>query len=126
MSTDLQQTFYQAAELFNAGEYDKLCALFDIDAIMKRVDDPGSIVGIGNLLAYLNTHQKPLQPQLEDVKIVFQKGNDGTQGIVIGTARYRDAKQDQRTIPVQFSFVFTRDDKDSDWLLINAFAVPAE
>lgn len=126
MATDLQQAFKQAAALFNAGKYDELGALFHVDAIMKRVDDPGSIVGIGNLVAYLNTHQKSQQPQFEDVRIVSQRGDDGTQGIIIGTAKYRDKKQDHGTIPVQFTFVFTRDDNDSDWLLINAFAVPTE
>ena len=126
MSTDLQQAFEHAAKLFNEGSYDELGRLFHIDAIMKRVDDPGSIVGLGNLIAYLNTHQKPLNPQFEDVKILSQKGVDGTHGIVIGTAKYRDKKQDKATIPVQFTFVFTRDDTDSDWMLINAFAVPSD
>jgi hypothetical protein len=126
MSTDLQQTFEQAAKLFNDGSYDQLGRLFHLDAIMKRVDDPGSIVGLGNLIAYLNTHQKSQNPQFEDIKIQSQKGDTGTQGIIIGTAKYRDKKSDHGTIPVQFTFVFTRDATDTDWLLINAFAVPSD
>ena len=51
--------------LFNAGNYDEFGKFFDVDAVMKRVDDPGSISGIGNLMAYLNTHQKPQNPQFE-------------------------------------------------------------
>src|ERR1700746_2719431 len=119
MSTDFEQTFEQAAKLFNDGSYDQLGRLFHLDAIMKRVDDPGSIVGLGNLIAYLNTHQKPLNPQFEDVKVQSRKAENGTQGIVIGTAKYRDKKSDHGTIPVQFTFVFSRDDTDSDWLLVN-------
>ena len=42
----------------------------------------------------------------------------------MGKAEYRDKKTDTKTIPVHFTFVFTRDDANSDWLLINAFAVP--
>lgn len=124
MATDLGKAFDLVSTLFNEGRYDELGQFFDQDAIMKRVDDPGSISGIGNLMAYLKTHQKPQNPQFEDVKISSKKEPDATQGIVIGTAKYRDKKQDKNTIPVQFTFVFTRDDAKSDWLLINAFAVP--
>jgi hypothetical protein len=124
MATDLEKAFNQVSTLFNQGKYDELGQFFDEDAIMKRVDDPGSIAGIGNLMAYLNTHQKPQNPQFEGVTISSKKEPSSTQGIVIGTAKYRDKKTDADTIPVQFTFVFTRDDAQSDWLLINAFAVP--
>jgi hypothetical protein len=124
MATDLGQAFEQVSTLFNAGKYDELGKFFDEDAIMKRVDDPGSIAGIGNLIAYLNTHQKSQNPQFEDPKVTSKKERSSTQGIVIGTANYRDKKTDAKTIPVQFTFVFTRDNANSDWLLINAFAVP--
>src|SRR6266481_1221261 len=109
MATDLGQAFDQVSQLFNAGNYDELGQFFDEDAIMKRVDDPGSIAGIGNLMAYLNTHQKPQNPQFEGVKITSKKQPSSAQGIVIGTANYRDKKTDSNTIPVQFTFVFTRD-----------------
>jgi hypothetical protein len=124
MATDLGTAFEEVSALFNAGRYDDLGKFFDQDAIMKRVDDPGSIAGIGNLMAYLNTHQKPQNPQFEGAKITSKKEPSSTQGIVIGTANYRDKKTDKDTTPVQFTFVFTRDDAQSDWLLINAFAVP--
>ena len=124
MSTDLHQTFEHTVALFNEGKYNELGEFFDIDVIMKRVDDPGSIVGIGNLIAYLNTHQKSELPQFEDIKIESQRGDDDTQGIIVGTAKYRDKKHDRGTIPIRFSFVFTREDLDGDWLLINTFAVP--
>ncbi len=124
MATDLGQAFDQVSTLFNAGNYDELGKFFDEDAVMKRVDDPGSIAGIGNLMAYLNTHQKSQNPQFEGVKITSKREPSKTQGIVMGSAAYRDKKTDAKTIPVQFTFVFTRDDANSDWLLINAFAVP--
>jgi hypothetical protein len=126
MAKDLQQAFEQASALFNAGKYDELGALFDIDVTMKRVDDPGSIAGIGNLIAYLNTHQKPQKPQFLNVKIASKKGDKGTQGIVRGTAEYVDNQQNHKTIPVDFTFIFTRSDPTSDWLLINTFAVPTK
>ncbi|MFZ2059471.1 MAG: hypothetical protein WAU82_00525 [Candidatus Binatus sp.] len=124
MATDLKKAFEQVSTLFNQGKYDELGQFFDVDAIMKRVDDPGSISGIGNLIAYLNTHQKPQNPQFENIEISSQKEPDATQGIVSGKAEYRDTKSDKNTIPVHFTFVFTREDAKSDWLLINAFAVP--
>jgi hypothetical protein len=124
MSTDLGRTFVEVSKLFNQAKYDQLGRYFDIDVIMKRVDDPGSIVGIGNLMAYLNAHQKVLKPQFENVKIVSETGNKGTHGIITGTANYRDKKRDKNTIPVQFTFVFTRPDTKSDWLLAVTFATP--
>ena len=126
MSTNLQETFQQATSLFNAGDYDGLGRIFDIDAIMKRVDDPGSIVGLGNLMAYLNTHQRPLMPQFQNPVVQYATGDQGTQGIIVGTANYLDKQSDRTTIPVQFTFVFAREDTSSDWLLVNAFAVPTQ
>jgi hypothetical protein len=120
----LMQAFEQASKLYNAGDYDKLGALLDIDVMLKRVDDPGYVAGIGNVIAYLNTHQKLLKPQFQNFQNVTSTGGNGTQGIVRGSADHVDNQQDRKTIPIDFTFVFTRDNTNSDWLLIIAFAVP--
>jgi hypothetical protein len=122
-AVDLEKAFFKAVKLFNTGHYDELGGMCDPNVIMKKVDDPGSIAGLGNLVVYLNTQQKPLKPQLEDVKVdqkIEKRGN----GIVVGTGKYQDKSADKHTIPVHFSFVFTKDGPDDDWSLINAFAVP--
>ncbi len=124
MSNDLSQTFKHATDLFNRGSYDELGALLHIDAILKRVDDPGSVVGIGNIIAYLNTQQKSQMPQIRDFEDVAYMGQDGTHGIVTGRAKYKDKQNDYGAIPIQFAFIFTRDGTGEDWRMINAFAVP--
>jgi len=120
----LLDAFEQACKVYNAGEYDKLGALLDTDIIFKRVDDATSVVGIGNVIAYMNTHQKALKPQFQNIQNLSMTGVSGTQGIVRGTAEHVDNQQNKKTIPIEFIFVFTRDDTNSSWMLINAFAVP--
>jgi hypothetical protein len=122
-ATDLEKAFWKAVKLFNATQYDELGGMCDLDVIMKKVDDPGSITGIGNLIVYLNTQQKPQRPQFEKVQI-DQKIEKPGNGIVIGKGEYLDKSTDKHTIPVHFEFVFNREDEDDDWSLINAFAVP--
>lgn|ERR1039458_6637550 len=126
MSTDLRQAFKKACDLFNDAKYTELAPLMDIDIIMKRVDDPGSVVGIGNVITYLNGHQAELQPQFEVVKAETVRGADGTMGQISGTAHYQDKKHVNVKILVRFTFTFTRDDVGEDWMLINAFAAPME
>jgi hypothetical protein len=125
MATQLLQAFKQASELFNAGKYDELGAMLSSNVILKRVGDPGSIVGIGNVLGYLNTHQKSQQPQFLNDRIQAQI-EKATQGIIGGTAEYRNKPGDRETIPVQFTFVFVRNDPNDDWMLTNLFAVPTK
>jgi hypothetical protein len=120
----LLDAFEQACKAYNAGEYDKLGALLDNDVILKRVDDASSVAGIGNVIAYLNTHQKALKPQIQNIQNVSTTGGNGTQGIVRGTAEHVDNQQNKKTIPIEFIFVFMRDNTNSSWMLINAFAIP--
>ena len=124
MAKELRQAFDQASELFNAGNYNELGAILSSNVILKRVGDPGSIVGIGNVMAYLNTHQKSQQPQFVGPKIQMQLEN-GTQGVIGGAAEYRIKPGDRVMVPVQFTFVFVRNDPNDDWMLTNLFAVPA-
>jgi hypothetical protein len=98
----------------------------DIDIIMKRVDDPGSVVGIGNVIAYLNGHQASQQPQFDGVKIETVRGANELNGQISGTAYYQDKKHVNTKIPVRFTFTFARQDVSEDWLLVNAFAAPVE
>lgn len=124
MSTDLRQAFDIACALFNEGKYDDLRPFMHIDIIMKLVDDPGSVVGIGNVITYLNGHQATKGPRIEGTEHAKLRGEHGTLGQAIGTGRYRDKKADHGTVQIQYAFTFTRDDDQSDWMLINAFAVP--
>jgi hypothetical protein len=124
MAKDLLEAFIQAAQLFNTGNIDEVGEIFDSDVIMKRVGDPGSVVGIGNVIAYLK-RQKRQGPQLLNAKITFQQ-EKGTQGIVGGTADYRNRAGDSNTTPLQFTFVFARNDANGNWRLINLFAVPTK
>lgn len=126
MSKNLQQAFKEACDLFNDAKYNDLLPLLDIDIILKRVDDPGSVVGIGNVIAYLNGHQADQQPQFELVKTETVRGEDEINGQISGTAHYQDNKHKNTKILVRFTFTFARNDVSSDWMLINAFAAPTE
>ena len=92
MSTDLRQAFKTACDLFNDAKYNDLGPLVDIDIVMKKVDDPGSIVGIGNVITYLNLQQAQQQPQFEVDKIETVRGADETRGKSAGrrTTRTRN------------------------------------
>lgn len=122
MATDLQTAFDEACRLWNEQKYDELGKHFDVDIIMKKLDDPGSIVGIGNVLVYLNEDQAQKKPMLEKIKPEEKnEWADHTVAQISGTAHYRDKAKDTTTTPVRFSFTFTRAKKEEDWLLINAF-----
>lgn len=125
MATDLQKAFKEVSELFNDGKYDALAKVCDPDIIMKRVDDPGSIAGIGNFVAYLNTHQAHEKPRFLDAQPEepIVRDPEETNGQISGIGNYLD-KANTKPIPVRFTFTFTRNNSKSDWLLINAFAAP--
>jgi hypothetical protein len=126
MSKDLMDTFKTACGLFNDSKYDELRPLMDIDIIMKRVDDPGSVVGIGNVITYLNGKQAEKQPQFDVVKIETVRGENTVNGQVSGTAYYQDQKHLNTKIPVRFTFGFARQDVTDEWQLVNAFAAPVQ
>ena len=122
MSANLKETFYLAISHFNRTDYDELLPLMDGEIIMKKVDDPGSVVGIGNVINYLKGRQAQFKPELTDINL---DGNpwaqNGTMAQVSGTAQYHD-KKGAPGLPVRFTFSFTRGSQDEDWMLINAFA----
>ncbi len=122
MSASLATAFGEVCNLFNRKDYDGLAKCCDTDFIMKKVDDAGSIVGLGNVIVYLNTHQAAQNPKIENVNI-DKEVVDPTEtfGQVSGTAEYRDKATDKTTTAIRFIFTFTRGDKDADWMLINAF-----
>ena len=124
MAKDLHEAFEHARRLFNAGEYDELGAMLDPDVILKRVRGPGSVMGIGDVIAFLKLHRKQQNPQLLNPK-VSQK-DEGTWGIVSGTADYKNRPSDTGTTAVQLTFIFVRSDSNGDWAIINLFAVPTK
>jgi hypothetical protein len=127
MREELKNEFDRGVQLWNAADYDELGKGFDVDIIMKKLDDPGSVVGIGNALVYLNANQKAKRPKLSPVAIehIFIWGG-GTVGQISGTASYQDKDTDSRTTPVRFTFTYTRASEQEDWLLVNAFQARAQ
>lgn len=135
----LKELLDQSVKLWNAGKYDELANSFDSDITMKKLDDAGSVSGIGNVLVYLNKNQKSKRPQFDHVKqesaFIWYWG---TLAQISGTATYTDREPkvgEQRTKendPVQVRFTFTfcrdRDEVNCDWLLVNAFqaVVPSD
>lgn len=127
MKAELEQEFHRGCDLWNDAKYDELGKSFDVDIIMKKLDDPGSVVGIGNALVYLNENQKSKRPRFTPSAIekVFVWG-EGTVGQVSGTATYQDKASDKKTTAVRFTFTYNRTSQNENWLLINAFQARAE
>lgn len=126
MSAHLKEAFREAYTIFNGASYDDLLPMLDPDIILKRVDDAPSVVGVGNVMAYLKGRQVALKPKLDSFKEkdLTYVGEDGTNGQVSGLAQYHDSEKDKNGVAVRFTFTFTRSSETEDWLLINAFAAP--
>lgn len=126
---DLEVTFDEVLQLFNRTDYETLATKMDPDIITKRVLNPGSIVGIGNVQAYLIGRMKPLQPRMLNLRDVTFYPNDqaaranALNGQVSGIAEYYDNQNGPPT-PVRFIWTFARKNNAEDWALINAFAAP--
>jgi hypothetical protein len=126
MATDLNEAFEMALVLFNNADYEKLAEQMHSDIVFKRVDDPDSIVGIGNVQVYFKARMLPQKPQLQDIKdktFYPRDARHATNGQVSGTAYYQDNKSGG-PIHIRFTFTFVRKTDSEDWLLINGFAAP--
>jgi hypothetical protein len=122
MSAHLKEAFDLVINHFNKTEYDELLPFMDGDIIMKKVDDPGSVVGIGNVINYLKGRQAQFRPELTE--IVYDGDpwkQSGRMAQVSGTGQMHD-KKGAPGVPVRFTFTFTRGGEDEDWQVINAFA----
>jgi hypothetical protein len=124
MSAHLKEAFREVCTLFNSANYDDLLPMLDPDVILKRVDDAPSVVGVGNVMAYLKGRQAELKPKLDSPKDITYVGGNGTNGQVSGLAQYHDSEKDKIGVAVRFTFTFNRGSDSEDWLLINAFAAP--
>jgi hypothetical protein len=118
---DLDEILELAIELWNDGNYEDLAELFDVDIIMKKLDDPGSVNGMGNALVYLKKNQYNKKPKLTVVhKNKWFVSDDKTLAQITGVGKYID-KLGEPELDVHFTFTFTRDRNDREWLLVNAF-----
>jgi hypothetical protein len=127
--TDLKGAFDEVLDLFNRLDYETLASKMDPDIITKRVLNPGSIVGIGNVQAYLIGRMKPLQPRMLNLKdVTYYPSDQAAQANAMnaqvgGTADYHDKGSGPPT-RVRFVWTFARKNNTEDWSLINAFAAP--
>jgi hypothetical protein len=124
-ATKLKAVLDKALTHWNQADYEKLAEVLDSDIIMKKLDDAGSVAGIGNVLVYLNYNQKSKKPQfrIEHIEPAYV-WDSGMLAHISGTAVYQDKIQANETIPVTFTFTFRRDDQNHDWLMVNAFQAP--
>lgn len=122
MKDALLRQFRDQVDLWNGTNYDRLAERFDVNIIMKKLDDPDSVIGIGNVLTYLNKNQKPKAPQFTDVYIqdTFIWG-EGKVAQITGTAIYQDRRNQMARTEVRFVFTYSRPSVHDDWLMVNAF-----
>jgi hypothetical protein len=127
--TDLKGAFDEVLDLFNRTDYVTLASKMDPDIITKRVLNPGSIVGIGNVQAYLIGRMKPLEPRMVNLRDETYYPSDplaqatAMNAQVSGTADYHDKGSGPPT-RVRFIWTLARKSNAEDWSLINAFAAP--
>jgi hypothetical protein len=123
MPMDLGEAYQDVLDRFNNVDYEGLLGVFDPDIILKRVLNPHSIVGIGNVEPYLRTHMAPHKPSLQKIADLHFHQASATYAYVSGTGDYYDDATKPPT-RVRFTWSFSRDDKTEEWSLINAFAAP--
>jgi hypothetical protein len=130
MAKGLQAAYDQVLGLFNKGDYPGLMGVIDADIILKRVLNPGSVVGIGNVEAYLRTHMMPLKPSFKNVApTLFPKppaDQTAVNAHVRGEGDYYDdtVNKPAASTHVHFVWMFTRSNTSEDWSLIHVFGCP--
>jgi hypothetical protein len=136
-------TLFQAAEqAFNnapaTGDYNNLAEYLHHSVTMKRVDDPSSVMGIANVIFYLNSTQVVRAPRLVAGTFAEWPANTDLEiraTIIRGTGTYRDNSvpyNDVTNTPVPVStpinvhyiFSFVRKTIKDKWQIINAIATP--
>jgi hypothetical protein len=131
MSASLKAAFDEVLGHFNDVKYDDLMGVIDADIVLKRVLKPGSVVGIGNVEAYLVKHMAPLRPSFENLgAVTFHPPLPATQATYAharGTGDYYDDNVNpgkRKATRVHFVWIFTRSDVNEDWSLIHVFGCP--
>jgi len=122
---ELRDRFIEVCDFSNQWkDYDKFVSCLHEDVILKKVDDPESVCGIGNVYTYLKLKQAPLKPEFAygDITRCSEWPSTGrTIGQVSGTGTYGDTAKSPK-VNIRYTFTFTRATADEEWLLINAFA----
>jgi hypothetical protein len=131
MPVSLQAAFDDVLGHFNGVNYDGLMGVIDADIVLKRVLKPGSVVGIGNVEAYLVKHMAPLRPSFENLgPVTFYPplpADKATYAHVRGTGDYYDDNVHagkRKATRVHFVWIFTRSDVSEEWSLIHVFGCP--
>jgi hypothetical protein len=133
--TDLKAAAKTVIDAFNRpvkdanGHFDyyTLLSIMDPDVVIKRVLNPGSIVGIGNVESYLNYHMGPNEAYLNYDQANWQlyPKNPTTHGEVNGTGTYHD-DHGKTTATIKFTLVFARKTNKDNWALTSAIATPEQ
>ncbi len=137
MPTQLYTAFNNAVGFFNNGNYNTLLQYLHDTIIMKRVDDPTSVIGVGNVIAYLNGLQAPLRPVFTPTTQTewspTANSDNAVHANMSGSGTYQDnslAYTDvlgnphlpSTAFPVQYVFTYRRKTTSDFWLLVNATA----
>jgi hypothetical protein len=140
--SQLLTMFARACTAFNnapntPGNYNNLLRYLHHDVTIKRVDDPTTVVGIANVIYYLNSTQVIKAPQLivanstewpvpTDPEIRATIRGDGTyQDNSVAYVDVTGANHlPSNPFNIHYLFGFTRKTANDFWLLINAVATP--
>jgi hypothetical protein len=131
MAVNLMNAYHNIRDLFNAWNYNDLVAAMDANIVVKKVQHPDSISGIGNVSVYLNSQMLPLKPTFTNhTDIAFHPNHldaqaSATYGLVRGVGDYVDnTVKGDKAIKVFFVWSFTRSYSTEDWMLVNVFGTP--
>jgi hypothetical protein len=141
--SQLLTRFTEAYTAFNNGpnnrpdNYNNLLRYLHHDVRIKRVDDPTTVVGIANVIYYLNSTQVDRAPRLSVTNSTEWPLNTDPEirATIRGNGTYQDnsvAYVDvtgnrhgpSEAFDIYYLFSFTRKTPSDLWLLINAVATP--
>jgi hypothetical protein len=125
MTTDLQTAYQNVLTQFNAGQYNLMEQSMHTDIVIKKVVHRETVIGIGNVVTYLNSQMAPVNPVATVATVNFHPRTPANQatatiGVVHGEGTYQDDHSGGQ-IPVRFCWTFVRDATTQDWLLLNVF-----
>ena len=119
---DLQQVFLRFRDLFDDGDFDGMRGFLHPRLIWKTLNSADSIVGAEEVIRWLKVNKADLNPQFApDLNRESTTHLRDGSAQITGPAEWLDEKAKPNGVEtIEYNLTFTTD-RDSRWLLINAF-----
>jgi Dyp-type peroxidase family len=121
--SDWRQVLLRLRDLFNAGDYDGMRPLLDVNITWKRLHHADAIVGAGRVIQWLKEEKASLTPQFipnpGELKPAALTGDGSI--LIKGPGRWQKDRSKGKSEDIKYYFTFTRE--GGRWFLTNAFAI---